>query len=496
MSYSETINYLYSLQKFGLKFGLKNTEALLSALGRPDRDYLTIHIAGTNGKGSTSATVATLLNGLGLKTGLFTSPHMVRFTERIKIFSSQDSLPEEISEKDVIRLTELIRSRLAEDINPTFFEFITALAFKYFSERKIDIAVVEVGMGGRLDATNVINPSVSVITKIGLDHKEFLGETLREIAMEKAGIIKRCVPVVSALQEHEAMAVIKKKTIEMNGPLYIYGQDFRGSLREMTPRGLLFDYEDERYTFKDLFTPLTGVHQLENACLAIKAFLLFLEQQTRNLGAWKLGSAEAFHSTALQHFCSNIKHTCWPGRLELFKTDGVLRKSNDFLGSPEGMHFLFDGAHNPQAAQKLSEALRDIYRKLYKRIILILGIMADKDIDGIVRAFDGICDIVITTRPDYKRALEADKLKKKIEALHTSYSSSIYNAETVREAIEMAGDFYIPGDLIVITGSFYTVGEAKVVLGERESLRTLRESMERKVGVPKKRQIFGGTSKV
>lgn len=473
MSYSETINYLYSLQKFGLKLGLNNIEALLSALGRPERNFYSIHVAGTNGKGSTSAMIANLLRASGFKTGLFTSPHMVRFTERIRIDC------EEIDEVDVVRLAEMIRKNVPDGINPTFFEFITALAFKYFSERKIDIAVVEVGMGGRLDATNVINPSVSVITKIGLDHKEFLGDTLREIAMEKAGIIKGCVPVVSALQEHEAMAVIEKKSLEMKCPLYVYGRDFKGDLKDLTPAGLIFDYKDKGLELKDLFVPLTGAHQLENACLAIKASLLFAAQQ---LAGEKIKYA--------------LKNTCWPGRLELFKTDGVLRKSNDFLGCTEGMHFLFDGAHNPQAAQRLSEALRDIYRKFYKRIILILGIMADKDIDGIVRAFDGLCDIVITTRPDYKRALEAEKLRKKIEALHTSYSSSIYNAETVREAIEMAGDFYIPGDLIVITGSFYTVGEAKAVLGERESLRTLRESMERKEGVPKNRQIFGGTSKI
>ncbi|MFN3740969.1 MAG: bifunctional folylpolyglutamate synthase/dihydrofolate synthase, partial [Thermodesulfovibrionales bacterium] len=295
--------------------------------------------------------------------------------------------------------------------------------------------------------TNVINPSVSVITKIGLDHKEFLGETLREIALQKAGIIKKGIPVVSALQEDEAMTVIEKRSSEMGCPLYIYERDFKGDLKDLTPAGLIFDYRDNGFELKDLFIPLTGTHQLENACLAIKAASLF----TGQLDSEKVKYA--------------LKNIYWSGRLELFKADG--------------MHFLFDGAHNPQAAERLSEALRDIYRKFYKRIILILGIMADKDIDGIVRAFDGLCDIIISTRPDYNRALEAEKLKKKIEALH-NYNSSIYNAETVRKAIEMAGNLYRQGDLVVITGSFYTVGEAKVILGERESLRTLRESMEKK----------------
>lgn len=460
MSYSETINYLYSLQRFGLKFGLKNTEALLSALQRPDRDFLTIHVAGTNGKGSTSAMLATLLSGLGAKTGLFTSPHMVRFTERIKVFSSPDARPDEISEEDVIRLTEFIRSSLPEGISPTFFEFVTVLAFKYFSEKRIDIAVIEVGMGGRLDATNVITPSLSVITKIGLDHREFLGETLQEIAMEKAGIIKKGIPVISSNQHEEAMAAIRQKATEMDSPLYIYGQDFRGYLREMTPQGLLFDYEDENYTFKDLFTPLTGVHQLENACLAIKAFLIFLKQQPGFLQARKPGT-EASGLPALQNLCSNIRNTSWPGRLELSSVDGI--------------SFLFDGAHNPQAAEGLAGAITGMYRKFYKRIILILGIMADKDIDGIVKAFDGTCDIIITTRPDYKRALEPDKLKKKIETIMGSANNSVYMTETVKEAIEMAKAFYRDGDLIIVTGSFYTVGEAKALLGEKESLRKLRE---------------------
>lgn len=459
MSYSETINYLYSLQKAGLKFGLKNTEVLLSALGRPERDYLTIHVAGTNGKGSTSAMIATLLSGLGLKTGLFTSPHMVRFTERIKILTSPDALPEEISEEDVVRLAEFIRSRVPEDINPTFFEFITALAFKYFSEKKIDIAVIEVGMGGRLDATNVITPSLSVITKIGLDHKEFLGETLGEIASEKAGIIKKGIPVISSSQHNEAIAVIKNKAIEMDSRLYIYGQDFKGYLREMNPQGILFDYEDDRYTFKDLFTPLTGAHQLENASLAIKAFLLFLDQQTSKADTSL--KPLPIEGKERKEYCSNIKKTYWPGRLELVN-----------LGE---LTFLFDGAHNPQAAECLSEAIRTIYKKFYKRIILILGIMADKDIDGIIKAFNKVCDIVITTKPDYKRAFEPDKLKKKIETLIGSANHQVYSRETLKEAIECAKAFFRQGDLIVVTGSFYTVGEAKSLLGERESFRKLRE---------------------
>ncbi|MCX7792966.1 MAG: bifunctional folylpolyglutamate synthase/dihydrofolate synthase [Thermodesulfovibrionales bacterium] len=449
MSYEKAINYLYSLQKYGLKFGLKNTEALLEALGRPERDYLTIHVAGTNGKGSTSAMIATLLAGTGLKTGLFTSPHMVRFTERIKIYHSPDSLPEEIPEEEVVRLTEFIRQRIPVDSTPTFFEFVTALAFKYFSEKKVDIAVIEVGMGGRLDATNVITPSVSVITKIGFDHKEFLGETLGDIAREKAGIIKKTVPVVSSEQFKEALAVIKEKAVEIKSPLYIYGQHFKGILREMTPEGLLFDYEDERIYLKNLFTPLTGIHQLENASVAIKTFLLFMEQYRSEV-----------LSSGITDYFYGIKKTIWPGRLEL-----VVR---------QGIHYLLDGAHNPQAAESLAESIKNLYRKFYKRIILIIGIMADKDVEGIIKPLTEIADSIITTQPDYHRAMAAERLKRIIE----KHSKKAESYSSIMRAIEAARNLYREGDLIVITGSFYTLGEAKVVLGEKERLRTLRENLQ------------------
>ncbi|MBI5188953.1 MAG: bifunctional folylpolyglutamate synthase/dihydrofolate synthase, partial [Nitrospirae bacterium] len=210
MSYSETVNYLYNLQRHGIKFGLDNIIRLMSVLDNPHESFLSVHVAGTNGKGSTSAMIASILQAAGLRVGLFTSPHLVSFTERIRIND------EEITEDEVISLTDEIReksSRLkaqSSDFSPTFFEVVTAMAFMYFKRRKIEIAVVEVGMGGRLDATNIIIPEVSVITSISYDHKEFLGNTLKEIANEKAGIIKDGIPVVISYQEPEAMEVIEK----------------------------------------------------------------------------------------------------------------------------------------------------------------------------------------------------------------------------------------------------------------------------------------------
>ncbi len=470
MSYSETINYLYSLQKFGLKLGLSNTERLLKALGNPEKDFLSIHVAGTNGKGSTSRIIAILLEGLGLRTGLFTSPHLVRFTERIRVNS------EEISENDVVRLTEYIKGIAPEDIKPTFFEFVTALAFKYFSEKKIDIGVIEVGMGGRLDATNVIRPRVSVITSISRDHREFLGNTIESIAKEKAGIIKKRVPVVSSLQERPAMEVIAMKASEEASPLYIYGRDFTGRLKDLSVKGIVFDYEDAEITLKDLFLPLTGVHQLENACLAIKSVLLLIKKGAidrlqasgfrlqKNNSLKELSACNLLPVAYLEPlFKKALKNLSWPGRLELFLKDNI--------------HYLFDGAHNPQAVLSLQRAIQEIYLRSYKRVILVLGIMADKDIEEMLEPLLKISDVIIATSPDYKRAIDPQRLASMIKKViaHTKKPCEVFSKPDIASAMELAKGLYRKGDLVVITGSFYTVGEAKVVLGERESLRTLRE---------------------
>ena len=471
MSYSETINYLYSLQKFGLKLGLSNTKRLLKILGNPEKDFLSIHVTGTNGKGSTSRIIATLLEGLGLRTGLFTSPHLVRFTERIRINS------EEISEDDVVRFTEYIKGMIPEDIKPTFFEFVTALAFKYFSKKKIDIGVIEVGMGGRLDATNVIRPLVSVITSISMDHREFLGNTIESIAKEKAGIIKKGVPVVSSLQVKPALEIIAMKASEGASPLYIYGRDFAGRLKDISPQGIVFDYEDSEITLKDLFLPLTGEHQLENACLAIKAVLLLIKKgaidrpqasdlriQKKN-NSLKESSACNLLSVAYLEplFKRHLEKLSWPGRLELLVKDNV--------------HYLLDGAHNPQAVRILQKAIKEIYLRSYKRVILVLGIMADKDIEDMLEPLMEISDIIIATSPDYKRAIDSQRLASMIKKVRaqTKKPCEVFSKPDIASAMELAKGFYRKGDLVVITGSFYTVGEAKVVLGERESLRTLRE---------------------
>src|SRR5208282_1357555 len=272
MSYTGAIKYLYDLQRHSIKLGLERTEKILAVLGNPHRRFLSVHVAGTNGKGSVAAMVASMLMSDGFRVGLFTSPHMVSFTERIRINGSK------ISETEVGQLTGEIKEKIsalaATAGEPTFFEFVTVMAFLYFARNNVDWSVIEVGMGGRLDATNLILPKVSVITGISYDHKEFLGNTLSDIAGEKAGIIKHGTPVVCSAQEPEVEQILRKKAGAESSPLFIYGKDFSGTLRSTDITGTRFDYRSEDNILTDLQVPLPGEHQVINACVAVKAFSL------------------------------------------------------------------------------------------------------------------------------------------------------------------------------------------------------------------------------
>lgn len=435
--YDESVAYLYSLQKFGIKFGLDNTIRLLTILGDPQKSFRSIHIAGTNGKGSTSAMLESILRAAGFSVGLFTSPHLVSFTERIRVNGV------EIEEGEVVRLTKAIRDKIGsyepsgmsrEEFLPTFFEFVTAMAFMYFREKGIDWAVVETGMGGRLDATNVIVPQVSVITRIGYDHKEYLGGSLREIAGEKAGIIKDKVPVVSASQEDEALDVITRKASEKGTDVFVYGRDFHSRASDLDMQGVKFDYEGKE-RLRDLRVPLAGKHQVENASVAAKTAELVLKDS----GFWNL---------AVRY---GLAKTRWQGRMELIQTEGCV------------YDILLDGAHNPSAARALAGSLMAQFAPFYDKVILIFGIMADKDAEGIMAPLLPLASEVIVTAPDYERAAAPGSL-----AGHTG-SVPVTAVKSVKEAIDLAirkSSGGVRKTLMVITGSFYTIGEAKTYLGK------------------------------
>ena len=441
MGYTAAVNYLYGLQKHGIKLGLDTTAKLLFLSGNPQNHFSSVHIAGTNGKGSTSVIIASILQAAGFRTGLFTSPHLVSFTERIRVNN------EEIAESDVVSLAEEIRFKIQDSrfkMTPTFFEFVTAMGLLYFKRKNIDWAVVETGMGGRLDATNVLLPEASVITSINYDHSEFLGNTISAIAEEKAGIIKDGVPVITSAQEPSVMDAIKKKTEEKNAGLFIYGRDFSAAIKSEDTSGSVFNYNGDS-SFEDLVISLPGRHQVLNAALALKTIEIVSKKSSHH--------ASRITHHAIRNGLGNIK---WQGRLEFISKEPPI---------------LIDGAHNPSAATILADSLKEIFFRVYRRIILVVGIMSDKDIRGIMAPLLPLAAEIILTAPAYERAASPDVLS----GHAISLGFSCRKTYCIADAIAMAREIYREGDLIVITGSFYTIGEAKEILGEKSVLGSLRE---------------------
>ncbi len=417
-NYEGTIDYLYGLQRHGIKLGLRNITEILSRLGSPQEAFNSTHIAGTNGKGSTAFALAELLGASGKRAGLFTSPHLVSFTERLRVGG------EEIAEDDVVRLASVIRESTS-DLNPTFFEVVTAMGFQYFGEQGVRWAVVETGMGGRLDATNSLKPSVTVITSIALDHKEFLGEGIEDIAREKAGIIKEGVPAVTAPQEPAALKVLRSTAKRMGAPLYIAGEDFTYNITAHGPDGITFNYESEGFSLEDLSLSLSGEYQALNAALAVKAFTLMIDSSAANERAIRDG----------------LSLTRPPGRLERISDDPPV---------------FIDGAHNPAASRALVGALKE-HIKDGERPVIIIGAMSDKDLTGILEPLLPLAEGIVLTAPGYGRAAAPEELLECARAL--GYDGTV--APTVAEALKVAMQGTRP---VLVTGSFFTIGEAKEAL--------------------------------
>ena len=429
-SYQETIDYLYALQKQGVKLELANTAALMKIMGDPHRKFRSVHIAGTNGKGSTSAFIAGMLQAAGYRVGLYTSPHLVSFTERIRINGKN------ISEKKVVELAGRVRNGYqgpqatseTAALNPTFFEVTTAIAFSYFAEEGVDIAVVEVGMGGRLDSTNVIAPLVSVITNIDMEHTEFLGGTLELIAAEKAGIIKQGVPVVTGAAQPAVLRLIQKQAEAARSRLHVLGRDF--SSEQIRPgRRQQFDYRGIRESFAGLTISLLGPYQVTNATLALAAVECLR------------GSGMAVPEQSVR---AGLEQAYWPGRLER-----VAERPDIYL----------DGAHNPASARMLAAAIGEL-KHGYNKLVLVIGILGDKDVKGIIDEIVPLADSVIVTRPEYGRAMDVGALAAEVRTLHQAAETAGTMAIAIEKAKEKAG----PDDLILFAGSLYVVGEARAML--------------------------------
>ncbi|MBI4849246.1 MAG: bifunctional folylpolyglutamate synthase/dihydrofolate synthase [Nitrospirae bacterium] len=441
--YDSTVSYLYSLQKHGIKLGLENTKSLMGLLGGPHKAFRTVHIAGTNGKGSTSAAIASILRENGFKVGLFTSPHLVSFTERIRINGQR------IEESEVINIAAMIRDLLTgTDLNPTFFEFVTAMAFYYFAQNKVDWAVIETGMGGRLDSTNVILPEVSIITNISLDHCEFLGESISDITFEKAGIIKPGVPVITSSANPEVVQQLSEIAGSLGSAVHVYGKDFKGVLTAMDYKQIDFDYSGYN-NYGNLSMSLSGRYQLYNACTAVRACEILREK------------GFTISDGSIRRGLLNIK------------LEGRLEKVSD---SPP---IFIDGAHNPEAAASLAESVRELFPD--KKIILIVGVMDDKDVNGVLGPLVRIAESIILTKPRYDRAASPERLENIIIGLKESgmnITSSITKTDDISSALNIAKDLCRDDNIILVTGSFYTTGEVKEVLGTTGVFTTLREQLK------------------
>ncbi len=420
-SYPATLDFLYNLQKHGIKLGLDTIRALLERSGDPQTRYQTIHIGGTNGKGSTAAMVASVLQTAGYRVGLYTSPHLVDFRERMCV----DGVL--ISEQAVVELTKRLRTLAGFDLTPTFFEFTTAMALQYFADLNADLAVVEVGMGGRFDATNILEPFVTGITTVALDHQNHLGSTLEAIAFEKAGIIKFGVPVVVGRLGQEASAVVQRIAGERAAPSYHLESDFR--FEGNSPSR--FHYFGLSHSYLNLGCPLEGIHQLDNAACAIAMVEL---AGTRGLSISESAVREGLGSLS------------WEGRLEIAETDPVL---------------LLDGAHNPAAAQVVARYV-GLFRETHpgSRIVLLVGMMRDKDLEGFLSIVLPRGDEVILTEPNLPRAATVRELC----AAMSPRSQAVHLAPVLADALATARGLARPQDLICVTGSLMLVGEIKALL--------------------------------
>ena len=414
-SYKSCLKTMYGFRRFGIKLGLATIKNILKGLDHPQRGYSCIHVAGTNGKGSVASSLASILNRSGYKTGLYTSPHLVRFNERIQV----NNRP--ISNKNVVAAYNAVRQVHHGRRDPTFFEFATAMALYEFGRQKVDWAVVETGMGGRLDATNVIQPALSIITNISLEHRDYLGNTLSRIAAEKAGIIKRRKPVITAIRQKAARQVVEEVAAQKNAALYRLGSDFRVRRKQSGT----FSYYGLRNTWHGLQTALRGSHQADNAALVLAACELLDERKVR---------------LELSNIKKGLRTNHWPGRLETVSENPLI---------------MMDGAHNRAAAGNLARFLSSNLSG--SKITLVIGILDDKPYKSMLNSLLPLASRVILTRAKIDRALDPQRLQE----VAGEYRIENKIIPDVVEAVKYAIATSAPDDAICIAGSLYVVGEAK-----------------------------------
>ncbi len=423
-NFVEAIQYLEDLNKFGWKPGLDRIKKLLELLGNPEKNFKSIHVGGTNGKGSVTVTIGKILEDQGYKVGKFISPEIYNIRERIQIGSHW------ISEEKIIKILSGIQILIDEMKEsgyeePTNFEVWTAMCFQYFSEEKIDFGVIEVGLGGEIDSTNVIDPILSVITNVSIDHKDYLGDTEVEIAKVKSGIIKEGRPVITGSTDRDVLKVIEEKAKAMNSLIYRFGLEFNGIEKSFDEGISNFIFQNKDYEL-DVSYSLVGHHQIVNGSVSLEAIYVL------NRLGYEVDVIKARQS---------LSKVVWAGRLEMLHY--------------KGKRVLLDAAHNLEGAKNLALALTDIYN--YRKIVLMVGILADKERQKMIDYIGPFGDKVIVTKPNSPRADDF----RKVGEYFKKYSKEIFIIEDVREAMEMGISLLEDDDILCITGSIYMLQEIR-----------------------------------
>lgn len=416
---AQAIEWINGLRYAGEKNGLANMRALLKRVGNPEKQLRMVHVAGTNGKGSTCSMLERMLRQCGLKTGLYTSPYLMRFQERMRV----NGVP--IDDESLIRITSQVREEtdrlLSEGVKPTTFELGTAITLLYFAEQQVDIAIIEVGLGGRLDPTNVIQPEVCLIAPIGMDHTKVLGDNLVQIAGEKAGIIKEGVPVAVAPQQTEEITGVFRETARRQNARLLM-------VRPEEMKILASDARSAAFVFRGVNARinLAGRHQVDNACLALSGIELL-----RDAG-WILP----------EELClDGLEKAVWPGRLEWI-----------------GEQILIDGAHNPHGAKALSAYVRAYLAG--RKVVPVIGMMRDKDVESCISLYAGLAEAAIATQVDYPRAMPSDELRD----MMASHGVRAFAEPNVSSALKRAKEIAGADGVVLICGSLYVAGEARLIL--------------------------------
>jgi dihydrofolate synthase/folylpolyglutamate synthase len=423
LSYQECLKTIYKLGRFGIKLELETIEDILHYLGNPHQRFKMVHVAGTNGKGSTATYIASILQKAGFKTGVYTSPHLVRFNERIAING------QEISDDQVVDAYEAVHATDTGKRNATYFEIATAMGFYHFAKEAVDWAVIETGMGGRFDATNVILPEISIITNLSLEHTEYLGKTIKALAWEKGGIIKQGVPVVTAVSQPSGCEVLGNIAKKKSADLLFYKKEF--SMRK-TQGKETYIYDGLETHFGGLIKPLPGEHQKENLSLSLAACeLIFKKHQGTD-------PRYDFTETLVKEGLSKAR---WPGRLEHVMDKPLV---------------ILDGAHNLNAVKVLGKYLASFLKG--RQLTLVLGILDDKPYEKMLETLVPLAGKVIITQAKIDRSLDPAVLKVAAERLA---QRPVIIIKDVKEAVTHAIKNSEDTDVVCVAGSLYVVGEAK-----------------------------------